>query len=203
VRKVEIDDEVFAFVQKHAEPLVDSFNSALRRVLASGYASLGERPFDLATGPVANREGDQIPPGTPQALRQILDVVRLVRAGSDTRRGATQQVAARLGVAPQTVVDKYTRQLGMTVAHFDRLLEPERLVELQKLLHAKFPEHAETVDQVLGAGITGWRTRQQAHLLDIADRFFGQAHGAELPIPRRGTAPHRPLPDFTSLERDR
>ena len=32
-QQVEIDEEVFQFVKRHAEPLVDTFNSALRRLL--------------------------------------------------------------------------------------------------------------------------------------------------------------------------
>jgi len=32
-RTVEIDDEVFEYVQNHAEPLVDDFNSALKKLL--------------------------------------------------------------------------------------------------------------------------------------------------------------------------
>ena len=31
--KVEVDDEVFQYVKGHAEPLVDTFNSVLRRLL--------------------------------------------------------------------------------------------------------------------------------------------------------------------------
>lgn len=35
-RKIEIDDDVFAFLQKHAQPLVDTENSVLRRLLLGG-----------------------------------------------------------------------------------------------------------------------------------------------------------------------
>lgn len=35
-RAIEVDDEVFAFLQQHCEPLVDTPNDVLRRLLLSG-----------------------------------------------------------------------------------------------------------------------------------------------------------------------
>ncbi|WP_326551508.1 hypothetical protein [Micromonospora sp. NBC_01813] len=35
-RTIEVDDEVFAFLQQHSEPLVDTPNDVLRRLLLSG-----------------------------------------------------------------------------------------------------------------------------------------------------------------------
>jgi len=193
MHNVEVDDEVFAFVQKHAEPLVDTFNSALRRILASSRQTMiGEGRTIPATSSGLGGEAYQFPPGTPQALLQILEVVRLVCSGFDTRMGATKQVANKLRVFPQTILDKYTRQLGLAAAEFDRLLAPERCEELRSLLHSKFLGHVDVVDQVLGASVTSHRE----HLVDIAERIFGPGHGVELAIPRRGTAPHKPLPDF-------
>jgi len=202
---VEVDDEVFAFVQKHAhsEPPVDNFNSALRRILSSGQATVGQGQPVPATSPVNGGEGYDILVGAPQALGQILDVVQLVGCGSASRTGATRQVAKKRSVAPQTVLDKYTRQLGLTAAQFDRLLAPERCEELRRLLYSKFPGHVDAVDQVLGASVTGQETPHQEHLVHIAEGMFGPGHGVELAIPPRGTAPHRPLPDFSQPERDR
>lgn len=193
MRTVEVDDEVFAIVQREAVPLVDSFNSALRRILGT---VVGKGPPAFEASSVPGGQMCEIPPGTPQALRQILDVVRLVRSRGHTRREATRQVAAMLGVAPQTVIDKYTRQLGLTAAQFDRLLGAERRDELQMLLRGKFPEHGDTIDRDLG------KKAHKEHLLDIADRLFGPEHGTELPIPRRGTGPERLPLDFTKFEQD-
>jgi hypothetical protein len=58
-------------------------------------------------------------------------------------------VANQLNVAPQTVQDKYARQLGLTTAQFDRLLEPAKVDELKELLRRHFPEHATVVDGAL------------------------------------------------------
>ncbi|CAM5671317.1 hypothetical protein [Streptomyces mordarskii] len=44
MRTIEIDDEVFAYLQRHGEPLVDSPNDVLRRLLLNG----GTPPADPA-----------------------------------------------------------------------------------------------------------------------------------------------------------
>lgn len=201
MHKVEVDDEVFAFVQSHAEPLVDSFNSALRRILASGEAVASLRPVP-GTREAKGDEGYRFSPGTPQALGQILAVVRLVHSGSCTRSEATRRVATKLGVTPQTVLDKYTRQLDLTAAQFDGLLAPERCEELQKLLLSRFPEYVDTVDAIFAAHLTLQKMVRAEHPLEIADRLFGPEHGVELAVPRRGAGPSRPPPDFTKLKRD-
>ncbi|OKJ03893.1 hypothetical protein AMK18_01505 [Streptomyces sp. CB01249] len=51
-RTIEIDDEVFAFLQHHSEPLVDTPNDVLRRLLLADPAQRpattpGRRPGDL------------------------------------------------------------------------------------------------------------------------------------------------------------
>src|SRR5215467_7673413 len=102
MHNVEVDDEVFAFVQTHAEPLVDTFNSALRRILASRKTMIGQGPAP-ATSSSTGGDAYEVPPGTPQALIQILEVVRLVHSGTHTRTGATKQAATKLRVFPQTV----------------------------------------------------------------------------------------------------
>jgi len=150
MHQVEVDDEVFALVKAHAEPLEDTFNSALRRLLPLGKserkstAEIGSSPSSKASVGMPS-----FPPGTPQALQQILSVARLVRGGAYSRTEATQFVAKQLNVAPQTVLDKYCRQLQLTAGEFDRLLDEDSLVDLCKILRLKFPEHSETIDEVI------------------------------------------------------
>lgn len=151
--QVEVDDEVFQFVKGQAEPLVDTFNSALRRILPlngqsrgptrSSSPPQGAPAKSLSVSPSLSR-------GTPQALRQILEVAHLVRGGAYTRTAATSFVAKQHNVFPQTVLDKYCRQLGLTAGQFDRLLEQDGAADLRTLLMSKFPEHGEGIDQVLG-----------------------------------------------------
>ncbi|WP_329324191.1 hypothetical protein [[Kitasatospora] papulosa] len=53
-RSIEVDDDVFAFLQRHSEPLVDTPNTVLRRLLLRGEES--------ATGKtVIRKAGDLLP----------------------------------------------------------------------------------------------------------------------------------------------
>lgn len=144
---IEIDDDVFAYLKSQAEPLVDDANKVLRRLLLTGRSPAGR-------GAVISRsnghDGPRIPAGTPMALREVLEVVHHVRASGTTRRGATRYVARKLKITSQSVLDKYTRQLGLTASQFDNLLEPERVGELRSLLKRKFRSHGEAIDAVLG-----------------------------------------------------
>ncbi|MEV6133140.1 hypothetical protein AB0M05_41180 [Streptomyces violaceusniger] len=49
MRTIEVDDEVFAYLQRHGEPLVDSPNDVLRRLLLNGATP----PADQARRPGA------------------------------------------------------------------------------------------------------------------------------------------------------
>jgi hypothetical protein len=150
--QVEVDDDIFQFVKAHAEPLVDTFNSALRRLLPLSVAQ-AEKNQTLGNDapPPGGTAGLQVvPQHLPQALRHILEVVRLVRGGAYTRTTATQYVARQNKVFPQTVLDKYCRQLTLTASQFDRLLEEPGLGELRKRLKTKFPDHTQAIDEVLG-----------------------------------------------------
>ncbi len=150
--QVEVDDDVFQFVKTHAEPLVDTFNSALRRLLPLSETQGQKNQAFEQNSPPSGAAGAMplVPQHLPQALRHILEVVRLVRGGAYSRTTATQYVARQYKVFPQTVLDKYCRQLGLTAAQFDRLLEEPGLRELRMRLQEKFSDHAKTIDEVLG-----------------------------------------------------
>jgi len=147
MRQVEVDEEVFQFIKTHSEPLVDTFNSTLRRLLkipgkkGHGIPERGSIRFDLA-GILPT-----LPKRMPQALRQILEVVYLVKSGNN-RPSATRIVSEQHGVAPQTVIDKYTRQLNLTASEFDDLLDQTDLVELLKILNFKFPKYGKLIDEI-------------------------------------------------------
>ena len=146
--QVQIDNDVFEFVKANAEPLVDDFNSTLRRLLFHNAAKLKTRPVSAAArSAVQGAMLPTLPSGMPIALTRILEVVHLVRAGAYTRTAATQFVAKQHNVFPQTIIDKYCRQLGLTAYQFDRLLEEENLGGLRKLLKAKFSNHSDVVDK--------------------------------------------------------
>jgi hypothetical protein len=148
--QVQVDDDVFQFVKAHAEPLVDDFNSALRRLLPLTRAQPRQRT-DAIEGAIRVHSGvvPSLPHGIPIALRHVLEVAHLVRSGTYHRTAATKFVAKQDNVLPQTVIDKYCRQLGLTARQFDHLLEEENLAGLSKLLKAKFPDYNDVVDQFL------------------------------------------------------
>jgi hypothetical protein len=150
---IEVDDEVFRHLQSQAQPLLDTPNTVLRRLLL-GVAAPSEQiltPPLPRIKPEAATELPTMPFGTPAALQQILWVTYLVRNNGRHRSDATGDVARFLRVTPQTVLDKYCRQLGLTAMAFDRLLHDAALTELRSLLLQKFPGHEETVRQFLSA----------------------------------------------------
>jgi|SRR3989344_7290015 len=137
VHRIEVDDEVFRYLKTKAEPLVDTPNTVLRKEL------LGDKSGSLRGSVVRNRDPDFpiMPPGMPMALRQILEVVHIVRKEGCSRQEATRTVANKYRVAPPTVIDKYCRQLNLTAHAFDRLLTQPDLADLRALLNKKFSEH--------------------------------------------------------------
>jgi len=149
--QVEVDDEVFHFIKAHAEPLVDTFNSTLRRLLPlSERRGHVEAPFGgegIQTEPVCLLP--KIPNRVPQALRQILEVVHLVLSGLYNRSSATHYVAKHHKITPQAVIDKYTRQLDLKASNFDWLLEQPGIADLRKILNSKFPDHGQLIDETI------------------------------------------------------
>ena len=149
--KVDVDEEVFQFVKGHAEPLVDTFNSALRKLLPHSRA---QAEIQSVNG---TEDGNQknyhalpvMPRQAPAALGQILEVVHLVRGGAYTRPMATQYVAKHRNITPQAVADKYCRQLNLRSDQLDRLLAQPDLEELRKILKAKFPRNTDLIDDIL------------------------------------------------------
>ena len=55
-------------------------------------------------------------------------------------------MARRRNTDPQTVIDKYCRQLGKRAYEVDRLLEDQNLMEFRALLERKFVNHRNLID---------------------------------------------------------
>jgi hypothetical protein len=145
-RGIEVDEEIFNLLKKKAEPLVDTPNSVLRRLLLNGEGGSALSHPDRKT----LRESDvtRFPAGVPAALRETLEVARLVINGS-SRPSATQMVAKKYNIAPQTVLDKYCRQLNLKASEFDELLDQPGRPGLMALLIQKFPRHGEIIRKYL------------------------------------------------------
>ena len=144
---IEVDDEVFTCLQSQAVPFVDTPNTVLRRKLL-GQAQ-GQRPRSASAESDPARNGLlDLPPGTPAGLAQTLQVIGVTKKTGCSRPQATAFVARHYRVAPQTVLDKYCRQLGLTVTSFDALLREPANGELQAMLSTKFPDHHKAITKV-------------------------------------------------------
>ena len=151
--QVEVDEEVFKYVKAHAEPLIDTFNSTLRRLLPiTGPRRPSPPVFEEKGKQLESGIIPQLPNRIPQALRHILEVVHLVLIGTYSRSSATHFLARHHNVAPQTIIDKYTRQLNLTAGEFDRFLEQPGLTDLRKNLISKFPDYSQLINEVIAYG---------------------------------------------------
>ncbi|MEX2162851.1 MAG: hypothetical protein WD823_01230 [Sulfuricaulis sp.] len=145
MHRIEVDDEIFHYLKGKAEPFVDTPNTVLRKEL------LGDKSGSIRISVVRNNGLDLpiMPTGMPIALRQILEVVHIVRKEGLSRQEATHNVANKYRVAPPTVIDKYCRQLNLTAHAFDRLLTQPGLADLRALLNKKFNEHHAMIKRYL------------------------------------------------------
>lgn len=136
---IEVDENVWHYLQKHAEPFIDSPNSVLRRLLLGASAQ-----------PVEEEGAPDIPPitveGTPKSLSQILEVIYEIEINGYSRTEATNRVAENRGTAPQTVTDKYCRQLGQKAHEIDQLLTEPGYGQFKELLKRKFSRHEQIID---------------------------------------------------------
>ncbi|MDD5451154.1 MAG: hypothetical protein PHT49_04595 [Desulfovibrionales bacterium] len=156
--KIEIDERVWNYLKSKAEPFEDTPNSVLNRILLGGQLSgLQEvnRKSTISTPPI-------FPDGAPKALAQILEVIYEVKKSGRNRREATNLVAQRRNTAPQTVIDKYCRQLGKRAYEIDRLLEDQKLGELRALLEKKFVNHREVINSFF-ASLNGRKNMEEHH----------------------------------------
>ncbi len=138
--KIEIDEKIWNFLKSEAEPFEDTPNSALNRILFGGQPS-GHDGINRETA----RTSPSFPDGVPKALAQILEVIYEMKKSGRNRREATNLVAQKRNTAPQTVIDKYCRQLGKRAYEIDRLLEDKSLREFRALLEKKFVNHPELI----------------------------------------------------------
>jgi negative regulator of replication initiation len=147
MHKIDVDQDVFDYLKNNAEPFTDTPNDVLRRLLLGNERKVTD--FSPRYGETVSKNPPPVPAGTPKALEHILQVVYLTHFLSISRSKATKNVAVMHGVATQTVLDKYCRQLGITAAEFDRLLSETGLIGLKKKLYSKFNGHREVINNYL------------------------------------------------------
>ncbi len=136
---IDIDEKIWHHLQQHAEPFVDTPNSVLNRLL------FGIGAKNPAIGPLFSIPAVSIE-GLPKSLTQILEVVYEMEVNGYTRIQATNRVAKKRGTAPQTITDKYCRQLGKRAHEIDDLLTEPGYERFKNLLIRKFDGHKAIID---------------------------------------------------------
>ena len=145
---INIDQEVLDYLKSQAEPFTDTPNDVLRRLLFGKTSS--EKLAQFKPREAASHNLPPVPAGTPKALEHILQVVYMTHFSGIPRSKATKDVAKMHGgIAPQTVLDKYCRQLNLKAFEFDRLVSEPGLSGLKEILYAKFNGHREVIDNYL------------------------------------------------------
>jgi hypothetical protein len=139
--KIDVDEEIWRFLKKRAEPFEDTPNSVLRRILLEESGHPAKEGAPMSSSP----ELREFPRGIPKALTQVLEVIDGVHRLGMSRMQATNLAARKRNTAPQTIIDKYARQLGKRTHEVDELLRPENLAEFQSLLEKKFPQHKDDI----------------------------------------------------------
>jgi hypothetical protein len=136
---IEIDEKLWHFLQQNAEPFVDSPNSVLNRLLFTADGTKQEAP-QLFSIPSVSIEG------LPVSLSQILEVVYEMEVNGYSRTQATNRVAKKRGTAPQTITDKYCRQLGKRAHEIDEILAEPGYIKFKNLLTSKYAAHRDIID---------------------------------------------------------
>ena len=139
MHSIEIDDDIWYHLQQHAEPFVDSPNSVLNRLLFSEKVEKEETASVLSIPSVTIQ-------GLPKSLAQILEVIYEMEVNGYGRTEATNRVAKQRGTAPQTVTDKYCRQLGRRAHEIDALLTEPGYSGFKDLLASKYSDHQGIID---------------------------------------------------------
>jgi hypothetical protein len=139
--KIDVDEEVWQFLKKNAEPFEDTPNSVLKRLLFGGMERQTESTMRTHTA----NDFPTFSYSVPKALAQTLEVIYGVKKLGLSRRQATNLVAKKRGIAPQTVIDKYCRQLDKRAYNVDQLLESKNSEGLQAVLLERFRSNSDVV----------------------------------------------------------
>ncbi|MBT4484243.1 MAG: hypothetical protein HOC71_11280 [Candidatus Latescibacteria bacterium] len=133
--KIEVDEDVYKYLKQHATPFEDTPNSVLRKILAINKSDINNLNND------AIKNLPNFSSGFPEALSQTLIMIFLVKKENLSRKKATNYIAKIKRIRYQTVISKYTTQLGKKVYEIDRLLDQINLNEFKSLLEKKFPNN--------------------------------------------------------------
>ena len=135
-----VDENVWYHLQQNAEPFVDTPNSVLNRMLFGESEKKEKTPQSIFSIPSVKIHG------LPKSLSQILEVLYEIEANGCSRTQATNRVAKKRGTAPQTITDKYCRQLGKKAHEIDELLTDPEYDSFKKLLKDKYTDQSDIID---------------------------------------------------------
>ena len=160
---IEIDERVWNYLKSKAIPFEDTPNSVLNRIF------FGEGNFAIFSASDISKKGltPKLPDGTPKALAQILEVLYEIKKLGLTRTQATSMVAQRRRTSPQTIIDKYCRQLNKKAYEIDRLLQEKDLREFKFLLENKFTNHRDVINSFFEA--LQFDTKKDSQAIDYGD----------------------------------
>ena len=136
---IEIDEKIWSYLQQRAEPFVDTPNSVLNRLLFGEEEKKEEETASFLI-PNVNIQG------LPKSLAQILEVVYEIEVNGYSRTQATHRVAKKRGTAPQTITNKYCRQLGKKAHEIDELMSEPDYAGFKNLLKGKYSIHSDIID---------------------------------------------------------
>jgi hypothetical protein len=145
---IEIDETVWRHLQKHAEPFIDTPNSVLSRLLFGTGKDLPQRDRTPETPEMSIK-------GIPKSLAQILEVVYEIEVNGYSRTEATKHVAHKRGTSPQTITDKYCRQIGQKAHEIDQLLSEPGYENFKRILKDRFSAHRQVIETYFETLISG------------------------------------------------
>jgi len=137
---IKVDENVWYHLQQNAEPFVDTPNSVLNRILFGESKKMETTPQSIFSIPSVKIHG------LPISLAQILEVFYEIEVNGCSRIQATNRVAKKRGTAPQTITDKYCRQLGKKAIEIDELLTEPDYNSFKKLLKNKYTAQSDIID---------------------------------------------------------
>lgn len=149
--RIEVDEDVYEFLKKHKEPVVDKDeNSVLRKLLLGRKVLPAKKEVEFWVNGINSGKFPDLPAGIPDGLGYILEIVYLLKKEiTNSRIEATKLVAERHNIKYSTVIENYAWQIDKSGDDIDRMLDDIEYIELRTVLKAKFPKYNGVIKNIL------------------------------------------------------
>jgi hypothetical protein len=149
--RIEVDGDVYEFLKKHKEPVVDKDeNSVLRKLLLAKKVVPAKKEVEFWVKGKNSSNFPDLPAGIPDGLGYILEIVYLLKKEiTNSRIEATKLVAERHNIKYSTVIENYAGQIDKSGDDIDRMLDDIEYIELRTVLKAKFPKYNGVIKNIL------------------------------------------------------